>query len=183
MNSLYYCYSSNVLTHRKAIHKWLASARVNQAQVQWYIDKPGPETPELNQLRKDIQHNNPKTIITYSLSDLSTSLSEGIEFLDQLFNNNGRIVAIKPAVDIGGSNAANLMHAIIDLQRHYQSLGIQAAKERGAYKGRKKGALKPGNYVEKAVELRKQGMTYDAIAKELDLSRSTVIKYINIGLS
>jgi len=182
--TLCHCYSRSPV-HKKAIVKWLGH-RFNQAQIQWYIDKPSStETPELNQLLKDIKHNKPKTVVVYSLDQISKSPAEGLKLLTDLLRNEGRIVVVDSNVDIAGSSAADLLAAVStlgsDVWRERQAAGIEAAKERGAYKGRKKGALKPGIDLARVRELRDQGLTYDQLAKELGVARSTVIKYLKMG--
>jgi DNA invertase Pin-like site-specific DNA recombinase len=182
--TLCHCYSRNPV-HKKAIVKWLGY-RFNQAQIQWYIDKPSStETPELNQLLKDIKHNKPKTVVVYSLDQISKSPSEGLKVLVDLLRNNGRIVIVDSNVDISEAFVADLLAAVSalggDAWRERQAAGIEAAKERGAYKGRKKGALKPGIDLARVRELRDQGLTYDQLAKELGVARSTVIKYLKMG--
>lgn len=185
MSVLCYCYSRNVPAHKQAILKWRGN-RFSSSQTQWYVDKPGAKTPGFKQMLKDISHDKPKTVVVYSLDQLYTSLDDGLEFLTNLLRNNGRIVAIEPQVDIAGPAAADLLVAVSKLGledwRTRQAGGIQEAKQRGVYKGRKKGAIKPGIDLQYVKEMRDRGFTQEAIAKELGVSRSTAAKYLRLAL-
>lgn len=178
-----FCYAKTV-AHKKAILKWLASQR--RTAVQWYEDKSGlKKTPERDQMLTDLAKSTRITVIVYSLDQLTRSFHEGLTLLAGLFLGNHRIVAVSPQVDIAGSAAADLLLAIAQMEknarREQQASGIKEAKARGVYTGRKKGALKPGNYVPRVLELREQGLTYESIAAELGLSRATVIRYLKIS--
>jgi len=185
MTSFCYCYLRNP-AHKKDIVKWL-DGHFKPAQTQWYVDKgnEGHETPELNQLLKDISHSRPKTVVVYSLDQVFKSLADGLGFLTDLLRNNGRIVAVDANVDIAGSAAADLLAAIAkmekDARRKQQAIGIEAAKERGIYKGRKKGTLTLNIDVRRAAKLRQQGWSFDKIAEELNASRSSVARYLKLN--
>lgn len=145
----------------------------------WYVDKSG-KTSELSQMLKDIGNNNPKTVVVFSLDQVSKSLADGLGLLVSLLKNNGRIVAINPQVDIAGPEAADLLVAIAkmerDARRAKQAAGIEAAKSRGVYKGRANGSLLSDP--RRAKELQRKGKTYGEIAKELGVSVATVSRYL-----
>lgn len=175
MSALCYCYSRDTQGH-KAIVKWLG-ARFRPSQIMWYVDKPG-KNAELSQMLKDISNDSPKTVVVYSLDQICKSLADGLGILVGLLNNNGRIVAINPQVDITGPAAAELLVAIAkmekDARRAKQTAGIEAAKARGVYKGRSDLSSDP----QRAKELQDKGMTYGEIAKELGVSMATVCRYL-----
>jgi DNA invertase Pin-like site-specific DNA recombinase len=60
-----------------------------------------------------------------------------------------------------------------NLRKERQTEGIQSAKARGVYKGRK-----PSIDKSKVVEMKAQGMGASVIAKELGIGRASVYRYL-----
>ena len=67
-----------------------------------------------------------------------------------------------------------------ETRRERQRAGIEAAQERGVYKGRKPGATKRGIDPARAVKLRGKGLTYGEIAEAMQVSQSTVRRYLGV---
>jgi DNA invertase Pin-like site-specific DNA recombinase len=173
-----HCYARNP-AHKKAIIKWL-DGRFNTSQVQWYVDTDETGTHELEQLKKDVKANErPKTVVVYSLDQISPG---ALDFYVNLLQHNGRIVALNPQVDISGTEAANLILAVSKMEKEawteLRAKGIAKAKQRGAYKGRKKGTRTLNIDVQQASALRQQGWSLDKIAEELNASRSSLARYL-----
>ena len=64
----------------------------------------------------------------------------------------------------------------LEAMKERQRAGIEAAKERGVYQGRKPGTTKAKPI--RAVTLREKGLTQDEIATALGISRTTVNRYL-----
>lgn len=80
-----------------------------------------------------------------------------------------------------GKLIASVLFAVAEMEqetrRERQRAGIDAAKERGVYQGRKPGSTK-GKSTD-AKKLREKGLTLDQIATAIGVSRSTVYRYLN----
>ena len=181
--------SKSESAQRREINKWLVDHRINQP-VHWFVERHGEELSELRQLRSDIANGAIRTIIVCSVDRLSLSFSDGVAVLSGLLEQGIRVVATSQKIDIDGKanpSAANLVTAVsqmaFELHREKHIAGIAAAKERGAFKGRKKGALKSSNGPAAVAELRATGMTYNAICQRLGLSKPTAIRYFKIAKS
>lgn len=179
--------SQSEASQRREINKWLSNNRINHP-VHWFIDKDESELNELRQLRTDISNGAIRTIVVCSVDRLSKSFSEGVAVLASLFERGVRVVATSQQIDIDGKfspTAANLVNAVsqmaIELHREKHLAGVDEAKKRGAFKGRKRGALKDSSGPETVAELRAAGMTYRAICQKLGLSKPTVIRYMKIA--
>ena len=64
----------------------------------------------------------------------------------------------------------------LEFRQDRQTAGIQVAKKRGVYNGRKKGTFKAAPV--RAQELRSRGLRIDEIATALGTSRRTVLRYL-----
>ena len=67
-----------------------------------------------------------------------------------------------------------------EARRERQRAGIEAAKERGVYKGRQSGTTKAKP--SRAHSLASKGLTHAEIATSLGISRRTVIRYLGSSL-
>lgn len=179
--------SKSEAAQRREINKWLADHRINQP-VHWFVDKHGEDLTELRQLRSDIANGAIRTIIVCSIDRLSLSFSDGVAVLSGLLEQGIRVVATSQKIDIDGKanpSAASLVNAVaqmaFELHREKHIAGVEAAKKRGAFKGRKKGALKDSNGPAKVAELRAEGLTYNAICQKLGISKPTVIRYLRMA--
>jgi len=94
-----------------------------------------------------------------------------------------RLVSVRQEVDFAsttGLMVASLLFGLsqseMETRRTRQRAGIEAAKRRGVYRGRRSGATKakPG----RAVRLREHGLSDGEIAAALGVSRRTVQRYL-----
>ncbi len=80
-----------------------------------------------------------------------------------------------------GKMIASVLFGVAEMEqqtrKERQRVGIDAAKERGVYFGRKPGTLKAKP--REAKRLRAKGLTHKQIAQSLGVSRSSVIRYLN----
>ena len=178
----------NEAGQRREINKWLSGNGYNPAEAQWYIDKESGDTlkrPEFQQLQKDVFNGVVNTIVVYKLDRISRSLKDGIGLLCAWCEKGIRVVSVTQQIDFNGTVGqmiASVLFAVAQMEqetrRERQAAGIACAKERGVYKGRKKGATKAGVNPKKAVKLKEKGLTYDEIAKSLNVSVRSAKRYV-----
>jgi DNA invertase Pin-like site-specific DNA recombinase len=79
-----------------------------------------------------------------------------------------------------GKLIASVLFAVAEMEqetrRERQRVGIEAAKERGVYRGRKPDSTKAKPA--RAKRLREKGLTLDEIASSIGVSRVTVCRYL-----
>lgn len=179
-------------TQRKAIQQWLVKNKINPSNVLWFVDK-GNSLSNLDQLITDANNKVVKAVVAYSLCRFGKTPKGGSEVLADLLELNIRVVATAQGIDIGGptkisnKEIAALVRAVVEmeseLRREKQSIGILAAKEKGVFKGRKRGAFKIEAGPQKAVLLRDQGLSNEEIARAMGLHRLTVVRYLKTATS
>jgi hypothetical protein len=80
--------------------------------------------------------------------------------------------------------AVSLLNVAFKLADHHkrvrQKIGIEKAKAKGLYKGKKPGATKPGVDIKKAVRWKARGWSAKRIAVKLGVAESTVFRYLRI---
>jgi DNA invertase Pin-like site-specific DNA recombinase len=142
--------------------------------------------PEFDRLQRDIFMGQINTVVVYKLDRLSRKLSDGINVLTGWLDKGVRVVSVTQQLDFSGATGqlvAAVLLAVAQMEqetrRERQAVGIEAAKKKGKYKGRKPGTNKGD--VSKVAELKADGLSYTQIADKLSLSRSTVIRYMKIG--
>ena len=178
---------------RREIAKWLSGNGIQSSSVQWYVDKESGDTlnrPEFEQMQKDVFAGTIKTIVVYKLDRISRSLRDGINALCDWCERSVRVVAVSQQIDFSGTLGrmiASVLFAVAELEqtarRERQASGIAVAKELGIYKGRKKGAIKPGVDLERALELRNMGLRNKEIAASMGVSTSSVTRYLKMVAS
>jgi DNA invertase Pin-like site-specific DNA recombinase len=179
----------NEAGQRREIQKWLEGNNVTNAK--WYVDKKSGDTlkrPQLEKLQKDIFNGTVKTVVVWRLDRLSRSLKDGVQTLCDWCDKGIRIVSVTQQIDFNGATGkliASVLFAVAEMEqetrRERQAAGISAAKERGVYTGRQKGAIKAGVDIQRVVKLKKQGLTKDEIAKAVGASVSSVKRYLRIA--
>jgi DNA invertase Pin-like site-specific DNA recombinase len=170
----------------KEIQKWLEGQGIEK--YTWYIDKVSGDTlerPQLAKLQKDIFNGRIKTVIVWKLDRLSRSQRDGINVLCDWCDKGIRVVSVTQQIDFNGAAGkliASVLFAVAEMEletkRERQYVGISAAKERGVYTGRKKGAVKPGVDPRRARELKLKGLQVVEIANAMDVSVSSVKRYL-----
>ena len=152
-----------------------------------FIDKAsGKDTnrPELDELINFVREGD--TVVVHSMDRLARNLDDLRRMVHQFTERGIRIEFIKESLTFTGEDSPmamlmlSLMGAFAEFERtlirERQREGIELAKKRGAYKGRKK-ALSS----ERANELRIRaaaGEQKAALAREFGISRETVYKYL-----
>lgn len=185
-----YCrvsHSSQKHDSQKAeIQKWLDNHGIDPNQVEWYMDKEtGKHTnrPAFERLQKDIFDGKVHQVILWKLDRLSRRLVDGVNILAGWCERGLKIVVVTQQLEFNGPVGKTLAAVMLGLaeieleyRRERQAAGIEVAKKKGHYKGRKPGTTK--KKPERAIELRDKGLTVEEIATALGVSERTVFRYI-----
>lgn len=185
-----YCrvsHSSQKHDSQKAeIQKWLDNHGIDPKQVEWYLDKEtGKHTnrPAFERLQKDIFDGKVHQVILWKLDRLSRRLVDGVNILAGWCERGLKIVVVTQQLEFNGPVGKTLAAVMLGLaeieleyRRERQMAGIEVAKQKGHYKGRKPGTTK--KKPERAIELRERGLTVEEIASALSVSERTVFRYI-----
>lgn len=169
---------------RREISRWLKGNGISD--VKWYVDRESGKTldrPAFQQLQADIFAGDVKTVVVWKLDRLSRSLRDGINTLCDWCDRGLRIVSVTQQIDFSGAIGkmiASVLFAVAEMERdnirERQAAGIAAAKERGAYRGRKPGATKAKPT--RAATLRAQGLTIGEVAQAMGVSERTAQRYL-----
>jgi DNA invertase Pin-like site-specific DNA recombinase len=176
----------NEAGQRAEINRWLTGNGINPLSVRWFVDKGTSgdhlRRPAFEHMQAAVFAGEVGTIVTYKLDRLSRSLRDGINVLTDWCDKGLRVVSITQQIDFNGA-VGKLLAAVLlgiaemeqEIRRERQAAGIDVAKKAGKYRGRKTGTTKA--MPERAVTLRKQGLSTEEIAKSLGVSRNTVFVY------
>jgi len=173
-------------SQRSEITKWLESNSIDSAQVMWYSDKESGTTlkrPEFDRLQKDIFSGRVKTVVLWKLDRLSRRLRDGVNVLADWADRGLRVVVTSQQLEFNGTVGrmiAALLLGLAEIELEFraerQRAGIEVAKRKGLYKGRKKGSVK--GKPQRVKELRDKGLSIGEIATALGLSERTVFRYL-----
>lgn len=170
-------------------HEALQKAGVVPARVfEEKISGATAERPQLQEMIAFVREGD--TVYVASMDRLARSLKDLIEIVDELRKKGVGIVFLKENVRLSPTNQGNAMDTLIlhvmgaiaeferALIKSRQREGIELAKARGVYKGRKPTAA---SVLEQIPGLKAQGVTQRMIAKRLGISESTVYRYLHAG--
>lgn len=173
-------------SQKSEIQKWLDNHGVDPKQVEWYLDKEtGKHTnrPAFERLQKDIFDGKVQQVVLWKLDRLSRRLVDGVNILAGWCERGLKIVVVTQQLEFNGpvgKTLAAVMLGLAEIEMEYrherQMAGIEVAKQKGRYKGRKSGTTK--KKPERAMELRGKGLTVEEIATALGVSERTVFRYI-----
>ena len=153
-----------------------------------FIDKVSAKDvnrPQLNELLDYVREGD--TIVVHSMDRLARNLDD-LRYLVQSQTEKGiRIEFIKEGLSFSGEDSPmaklllSVMGAFAEFERalikERQREGIELAKKRGAYKGRKK--VLNTEQVQELVTRAQSGEKKTSIAKDFGISRETLYKYLN----
>ena len=171
------------------IAKWLKANGYDEAKVEWYIDKETGKTlnrTEFNRLQRDIFSGRIKTVVVWKLDRISRRLKDGINLLSDWCSKDIRVISITQAIDLSGAVGrmiAAVMLGLAEIELEYrqqrQMAGIEVAKKKGVYRGRKRGTTKAAPV--RAQELRAKGLKIAEIATAMGTSKRTIQRYLRAG--
>lgn len=175
-----------VAGQESAVRQWLNGQGLAPDSVRWYDDRESGATtvrPEFERLQQDVFQGRVTTIVVWRLDRLSRRLKDGVEILSDWLERGVRVVAVTQAIDFSGAVGRMLAAVLLGLaeieleaRAERQAVGIEAAKRRGVYQGRKLGTTKADP--ERARALRRRGLKPLEIGRALGVSRATVFKYL-----
>jgi DNA invertase Pin-like site-specific DNA recombinase len=175
----------NEAGQRNEIEKWLKGNNVTD--VEWYVDKETGDNldrPEFKGLQAAIFNGEHDSVIVYKLDRLSRTVRDGLNTLCDWCDKGLRVVSTTQQIDFNGTvgkMVAAVLFAVAEMEqetrRERQAAGIEVAKSKGKYKGRKAGSTKATP--DRAKQLREKGFRMDEIAAALKVSRMTVHRYLN----
>ena len=168
------------------IKKWLDAHGYDGSQVVWYMDKQTGKNlrrPEFERLQRDIFAGKVGTVIVWKLDRLSRRLRDGVNVLADWCERGLKIVVITQQIELNGAVGrmiAALLLGLAEIELEYrqerQAAGIEVAKRKGIYKGRRKGTTKANPA--RAMQLRAKGLTVAEIATALGTNKRTVQRYL-----
>ncbi|QDT66371.1 recombinase family protein [Calycomorphotria hydatis] len=167
------------------IRRWLTGNGIEPDSVRWFVDKKSGNSlsrPAFEELQKAVFAGEVGTIVVYKLDRLSRSIRDGVNVLSDWCDKGLRVVATSQQIDFNGTLGkiiASVLLGIAEIEQEHrrdrQAAGIAVAKERGKYRGRKKGTTKANP--KRAMKLRDRGLSAEEIATALGVSRNTVFRY------
>lgn len=178
--------SQNIDSQKKAIEQWATRNNISPDTIIWYEDTESSTSKSrsgLLSLNKAVVSGRITTVIVWKLDRLARSQKEGINLITRWCDNGARLVSITQQIDLSGSVGqmiAGLLFGIAEIELSYvkerQAMGISLAKERGLYKGRKRGTTKAKP--NRAKILIEKGLNPDEVARSLGVSKRTIHRYL-----
>ena len=153
-----------------------------------YIDKMSGtkrERPNLIRMLSDLQAGD--TVVVKSIDRLSRSTKDLLEIVEQIRTVQANLHILDLKIDTStamGKCVLTILGAIAELDRktikERTAEGIAIAKSQGKYKVRKKGAiaLRDTESIKRFKIFYNNGLTNSDIAREFNVSRTTVYKWI-----
>ena len=160
----------------------------NWELVDTYIDKGYSRTtttrPELDRMMKDAFVRKFEMVITLELSRLGSSLKHMIEVVDKFKEKKIQLFIVNQQIDTSSATGYmffSIMTSIANYERELIServkSGLQNAKRKGVVLGRKTN-LTP-EVEEEIIQLKKEGVGYNTLAKRLSVSVKTIRKVLS----
>ena len=144
------------------------------------------QRPELEQLLKFVREGD--TVVVHSMDRLARNLDDLRRLVADLTKRGVKIQFVKESLTFTGEDSpmSNLLLSVMGafaeferaLIRERQREGVALAKQRGAYKGRKK-TLSPSD-VDTVKDRIAKGETKAKVARDLGLSRETLYQYLRM---
>lgn len=179
----------NLVNQERELKKWLRDNGIELERVEWYRDQVSGKNldrPAMDRLRRDVDEGRIKTVVVWKLDRVSRNLRDGVNVIFDWCDKGVRLVSMTEGIDFAntiGKIIASFLSGLAQMESEYrrerQVVGIETAKAKGVYKGRKPGTTKCDPM--EALELRKKGMKVKQIAKVLDVSETAIFRYLNIA--
>lgn len=173
------------IAQRVAIQQLLTRSDIPPSSVHWFIDRE--DKSEFQQLSKDIEAGSIQTLIMYSLEQAYPSLAAIKEAIELMAVKEMSFAAVSQNIYFDKTSigsAFSLLNVSLELASTYQKIrqkqGIEKARAKGVYKGKKPGATKPGFDPKKIIRWRARGWNAKRIAIKLGVAESTVFRYLRI---
>ena len=145
------------------------------------------QRPQLNALLSFVREGD--TVVVHSMDRLARNLDDLRRLVQELTQRSVRIEFIKEHLTFSGEDSpiANLMLSVMGafaeferaLIRERQREGIALAKQRGAYRGRKK--LLSDSEIAEVRRRVMEGEKKSALARKFGISRETLYQYLRVS--
>lgn len=179
------------ISQQRELKRWLKGNGIAAGDTQWFIDQASGKDlsrPEFERLQTAIFNGDVPAVAVWKLDRLSRNLRDGINTLAEWCDRGLRVVSVTQQIDFSGvigKLLAAVLLGIAEMERESirerQAAGIEAAKARGIYSGRKQGTTKAKPA--RAVQLRTIGLSDGEIAAAIGVSRRTVQRYLQSSSS
>ena len=177
----------NEAGQRVEMQRWLDGNGTPPDTVRWYVDKESGDTlarPEFERLQRDVFGGDVATVVVWRLDRLSRKIRDGINVLCDWCERGMRLVSVTQQIDFNGTVGKMLAAVLLgvaemeqEARRERQRAGIDAARARGVYKGRKTGTTKARPW--RARRLADKGLTQGEISEALGVSLRTINRYLH----
>jgi DNA invertase Pin-like site-specific DNA recombinase len=173
-------------SQKPEIRRWLEGNGVDPSAVEWFEDKETGRTlerPAFDRLKEAIFTGTVKVVVVWKLDRISRRQRDGVVLLADWCERGVRVVAVTQQVDLSGAvgrMVASVLFGLAEIESEYrrerQAAGIELAKERKVYRGRRPGTTTASP--RRAHELRARGLTVQEISAALGISRRTAFRYL-----
>lgn len=151
----------------------------------WFIDKASGKNTDRPQFRQMLDYiREGDVVFVEDFSRLSRSVADLLRIVNLLQEKQVGLVSLKEKIDSStpqGRLMLTMIGAINEFERanilERQAEGIALAKQRGAYKGRKR-IEKPANWSEVYARWKRREMTAKEAMTELGLKRNTFYNFV-----
>lgn len=133
------------------ITQWLDRQCIPEDRVEWFSDKASGKDighrPEFMRLDQEIAVGRIKTVVVWKIDRMSRSLFDGVTILGKWCQHGVRFVSITQHLDLSGvvgQIIAAVLLGMAQIERENiqerAAAGIKVARQKGRYKGRKRGS-------------------------------------------
>lgn len=151
----------------------------------WFVDKASGKNTDRPQFRAMVEYiREGDTVFVEDFSRLSRSVADLLRIVTALQEKHVGLVSLKERIDSTtpqGRLMLTMIGAINEFERanilERQAEGIALAKQRGAYKGRKR-ISRPDNWQEVYARWKRREISGKEAMKELDLRRNTFYNFV-----
>lgn len=135
--------------------------------------------PQLNRMIQDAHRRRFDAIVCWKLDRLGRSLKHLVTTIEDLAAYGVSFVSLRDNLDLSTPSGRLMMHIIgamaefeLSLGKERVCAGLQAAKKRGVRLGRPRTIVSP----EKVRQMRSEGLSWRAIAKQLRIGKGTACR-------
>lgn len=167
-------------SQREAIRQWAKANHVPQTEIRWFEDRiTGTTTdrPQLQKLQWAISKGRIDTVVVFRLDRLARNLRDGLEMLADLADRGIKCVSTSEGIQFDNSTGrliASILLAVASFERETTvdriKAGMAAARANGKHVGRPRNDKR----LQQIRKMRDDGMTVNAIADKMDVSRQAV---------
>lgn len=153
----------------------------------WFIEKVSGKNAKREQLQAMLEFvRDGDTVYIHDLSRLARSLKDLLDITQKLTDKNVALVSNKESLDTSTATGRLMLNMIAAINQfelenlhERQREGIEEAKKRGAYKGRKKKVIPQDIWEANYQKYMSRELNKSQFAKALGVSRPTLDKLLN----